>query len=141
MDSVVVVSIRPAQAAAMRHSLRHLFQVKAESLHRASEKVLDRPDAVSELLAHRDELLEIDALLQELGWRDHTTRETISLSGRRSLIREIVRSTLLDAIDPVHDLIDVSPTDEVDVPGIRHAIEHLLAVLSILEATEPVARV
>lgn len=115
----ITVSVPPAQAGAIRHSLRHLFQVKAESLHRASEAVLHRSDAVSDLVAHRDELLEVDALLEQLGWRDTTPGEAVRLSARRALLAEIVRSTLLDAIDALHDLIDISPTGEVDGPGIR----------------------
>jgi hypothetical protein len=132
----ITVPVPPAQIGAARHVLRRLFDVKAEALHRASEALLDAPNVVDKLLAHRDELLEIDALLDEIGWRDETPEGPVELSGNRALIDELTRMMVIDAVEALHDFIDISPAATVHSARIRVAIEHLLAVLSLFDATQ-----
>lgn len=52
---------------------------------------MDRPDGVEKLLAHRDELLDIDALPDDVGWRHGTPEGTVQPSGDRALVDEVAR--------------------------------------------------
>jgi hypothetical protein len=99
MASTVTVTVPPDQGDAVLDTLLNLYQTQAEALHVATLAYLDDRDSLAPVLDCRDELAEMEALIELTGWRFGARSEALELVGPPALVREVVFATLVQAAE------------------------------------------
>jgi hypothetical protein len=132
----VTLEVPPGQADAVLYTLLDLYQVKGESLHASASDYLRRGGSPDALLEHRFELLALDHLIDQFGWRRRRFEGPVRVSGSRDLLRRAVAL----AADDVGDRVGRCCGDLLDDPGARaatrEAVADVSALLGLLEALE-----
>jgi hypothetical protein len=136
MASTVTVTVPPDQGDAVLDRLLALYQAQAEALHVATLAYLGDRRSLEPVLEHRDELAEIEALIDLAGWRFGPRVATLELVGPPGLVREAVYATLVDAAKAVVRDIDRYERGELELDELRarsRAADVLLVLFARLE--------
>lgn len=128
MASTVSVTVPPDQGDAVIDTLLTLYQAKAEALRLAVLAYLDDRRCLDEVLEHRDEMAEIDALLDLTGWNFGARDRVVELVGPPALVREVVHATLAAAADVLARNVERYERAEIELDALTSAA-HAVAVL------------
>jgi hypothetical protein len=95
------VEIPAELAARVRVSLVLLYEASAEGLHLALRAHPESDPPSEDVLAQRERLAALDALLVQIGWwaepRSRGDVEPVELSGPRELVHDALHGALIDA--------------------------------------------
>jgi hypothetical protein len=136
MASTVSVTVPPDQGDAVLAALLTLYQARAEALRGATLAFLDERRSATGVLEHREELLEVDSLLELVGWRFGARRTEIELVSGPALVREVVRATLAGAADALAHGVGRYERGEIELDaltGEARAVAELLHVFVGIE--------
>jgi hypothetical protein len=95
MALTVTVTMPPEQGDAVLDTLLTLYQALAEALQLSTLTYLDDKRSLGPVLERRDELVEVEALIDLLGWSFGRV-DPVELTGPPGLVRETVYATLVD---------------------------------------------
>jgi hypothetical protein len=139
MASTVTVTVPPDQGDAVLDTLLTLYQAAAEALHAATLAYLDDRRSLEAVLAHRDDLAEIAALLDLVGWRFGPRVRDVELVGPPALIRETVYSTLVDAVEAVAGDLDRYERGEIELGAVGEDVRAAAVLFRVFVGLEDVA--
>jgi hypothetical protein len=136
MASTVTVTVPSEQGEAVLETLLNLYQTQAEALHVATLAYLDDRDSLVRVLDARDELAEIEALIELVGWKFGGRAEPLELVGSPALVREAVHAMLVDAAEGFARGVDRYERGETGLGQLRaqaHAAATVLGLFIRLE--------
>lgn len=99
MAPLLTVTLPPEQGDAVLDTLLTLYQALAEALQLSTITYLDDQRSLAPVLEHRDELADVEALIDLIGWGFGTRAAPFELTGSPALVRETVYATLTDAAE------------------------------------------
>jgi hypothetical protein len=97
MASTVSVTVPTERGDEVLSRLLARYAAEADSLRAATMAYLEDRRSLDPVLTHRDELMELDALAELVGWRFGPKTAAVELVGPPPLVRELLRETLMDA--------------------------------------------
>jgi len=134
---VVTVRVPVGQVAAVRRELVNLYAVEAESVHQAVMGFLCEGEPLESLFGHREELLEFDRLLAEVGWRSRSgPADDVELSGERRLLSCVLHGVLIDLAEEVATGSDGRWRGERTTDQLRRPARGVLELLSLLDSLD-----
>jgi hypothetical protein len=136
MASTLSVIVPPDQGDAVLDTLLTLYQAKAEALRLATLAYLDERESAAAVLDQRQELLDIDALLELVGWRFGPRSTAVELVGAPALVREVVHGTLAAAADAFARSIDRYERGEIELDALTGEARAIAALLSVFAGLE-----
>ena len=119
MASTVTVTVPPDQGDAILDTLLTLYQGQAEALRVAALAYLGDRCSLEPVLEHRDELTEIEGLIDLAGWRFGPRVVPLELVGPPALVREAVYATLVGAAEALVRDIDGYERGELGLDQLR----------------------
>ena len=128
MTSTIMVTVPPDQGDAVLDTLLTLYQAQAEALHVATLAYLDDRHSLGQVLEHRDELTEVEALIDLIGWRFGPRVAPVQLVGSPAIVRQVVYATLVDAGERVIGAIERYERGDIELESLGRAF-HAAAVL------------
>ena len=118
MALTVTVTMPPEQGDAVLDTLLTLYQALAEALQLSTLTYLDDQRSLGPVLERRDELVEVEALIDLLGWSFGRV-DPVELTGAPGLVRETVYATLVDAAERFAQDIDRYEHGEIELERVQ----------------------
>lgn len=131
MAPTVTVTLPPEQGDAVLDTLLTLYQALAEALQIDTLAYLDDRRSLDPVLEHRDELAEIEALIDLIGWGFGTRPAPFELTGSPALVRETVYATLVDAAERFAQDIDRYEHGEIELEQLQAQASACAALFSV----------
>jgi hypothetical protein len=103
----LTVEVPAAHRADLRRQLLTLYGVLAEATHFATEEYLGAEGQIEALLASRARLAAVDALLDQVGWREEP-RRSVEITGESAVVVDSIDRLFTAALEPVMDLVGTS---------------------------------
>ncbi|MGH8572553.1 MAG: hypothetical protein ACREX8_08260 [Gammaproteobacteria bacterium] len=139
---VVTVRVPAGQVAAVRRELVNLYAVEAQSVHHAVIGFLSDGEPLESLFGHREELLEFDRLLAQVGWRSLSgPADDVELRGERRLLSCVLHGVLIDLAEEVATGSDRRWRGERTTDQLRKPARGVLELLSLLDGLDPAGAV
>jgi len=134
---VVTVRVPVGQVAAVRRELVNLYAVEAEAVHQAVTGFLCEGEPLESLFGHREELLEFDRLLTQVGWRSRSgPADDVELSGERRLLSCVLCGVLIDLAEEVAEDSAGRWRGERTTDQLRQPARGVLELLSLLDSLD-----
>jgi hypothetical protein len=111
----IVHTVLPAEVEPVRKALITIYSVKAEALHKDLNAYLEGTRPLDAIDGHRREIVALERLLEQLGWRFEPRLGATTVEGDRDLLRESYYVTLGDAIEAMALQVEFF----MDRPGLR----------------------
>ena len=136
MALTVTVTMPAEQGDAVLDTLLTLYQALAEALQITTLTYLDDQRSLGPVLERRDELVEVEALIDLVGWGFGTRAAPFELSGPPALVRETVYSTLVDAAERFAQDIDRYENGEIELDRLQAQASSCAALFSVFMRVE-----
>jgi len=136
MASTVTVTVPPDQGDAVLDTLLTLYQAQAEALQVATLAYLDDRRSLEPVLEHRDELAEVEALIDLAGWRFGPRFAAVELVGPPALVREAVYATLVDAVEAVVRDLERYERGELELDVLQTRARAAVALFGVFAGIE-----
>jgi hypothetical protein len=136
MNDVACVTIPGDQVEAVTETVLGLYGAHAEALGATALAFLDGEDELAEVEHARGELRELEDALADLGWPRPERAGTVELVGSPRLLRELMRTALLDAANGVVAAISGYEAGRAELPALRSAVEAVPALYTLFERFE-----
>lgn len=136
MASTATATVPPDQGDAVLDTLLNLYQAQAEALHAATLTYLGDHRSLRPVLEQRDELAEIDALIDLAGWRFGPRLAELELVGTPALVREVVYATLVDAVESVVRDVDRYERGELELVQLQAQVRTAAVLFGVFMRLE-----
>jgi hypothetical protein len=123
MASTVTVTVPPDRGDAVLEALLTRYRAQAEDLRAATAAYLDDRRDVAPVLEHREELAEIEGLLDLVGWRFGPRGGTVELVGPPGLVRAVVHGSLVAVAEAFARDVERYERAEIDLAHLRVAAD------------------
>jgi len=131
MALTVTVTMPPEQGDAVLDTLLTLYQALAEALQITTLTYLDDQRSLGPVLEHRDDLAEVEALIELIGWSFGARPAPFELTGSPALVRETVYATLLDATERFAQDIERYENGEIELEQLQAQASACAAMFSV----------
>jgi hypothetical protein len=139
MSDIASVRIPGEHVAAVTTTALGLYGAHASEVGASAAAFLDGDDELGELEDARRELGAIEDVLADLGWPRAPRGDPAELVGPRRVLREVVRSALLDAADAVVETLARYEAGREELPAVRCAVEAVPALFAAFAGFEDAA--
>jgi hypothetical protein len=119
----------------MRETVLLLLRAAVEALHLAFG-THGEPGELEEVRVHRDRLIQLDALLDQLGWPGEPVPHVREVGGSADVLRDALHGTLIDAGERLAVACGASWRGEASVEGVRSAAREVIALDRLLREVE-----
>jgi hypothetical protein len=136
MDDVAYLTIPGEQVESLTSTVLGLYGARAEALGASAQAFLEGSDELAELEHARGELRAVEDALADLGWPDASPGEPAEIVGPALLLRELMRSGLLDAADAVVEAVSRYEAGSEELPAVRQAVAAVPALFDLFAAFE-----
>lgn len=136
MSDVAYLTIPGEQVETVTTTVLGLYGARAEALAASALGFLEGGDELVELEHARGELRAVEDALTDLGWPDAPPDEPVELVGPPHLLREVVRTALLDAADVVVEAVCRYEAGGEELPAVRRAVEAIPALFDLFATFE-----
>jgi hypothetical protein len=123
MASTVTVTVPPDRGDAVLEALLTRYRAQAEDLRAATAAYLDDRRDAAPVLEHREELAEIEGLLDLVGWRFGPRAGTVELVGPPGLVRAVVQGSLVAVAEAFARDVERYERAEIDLAHLRVAAD------------------
>ena len=136
MSDVSYLTIPQEQVEAVTSTVLGLYSVRAEALGASAQAFLEGADELAELEHARGELRAVEDALADLGWPDAPPRDAVELVGPHPLLREVMRTAVLDAADGVVEAVVRYEAGRDELASVRRAIAAVPALFDLFASFE-----
>jgi hypothetical protein len=136
VSDVAYLTIPGEQVETVTATVLGLYGARAEALGASALAFLEGSDELVELEHARDELRAVEDALADLGWPDPAPAEPVELVGSPVVLREVVRTALLDASDGVVEAVSRYEAGSEELPAVRQAVEAVPALFDLFASFE-----
>jgi hypothetical protein len=136
VSDVAYLTIPGEQVEAVTSTVLGLYAARAEALGASAHAFLEGSDELVELEHARGELIAIEDALADLGWPEAAAGEPVELVGPPLLLRELMRTALLDAADAVVEVVSRYEAGAEELPAVRRAVEGVSALFDLFARFE-----
>jgi hypothetical protein len=137
VSDVAYLTIPGEQVEGVTSTVLGLYGARAEVLAASAQAFLEGSDELTELEHARRDLRAVEDALADLGWPDAAPAEPAELVGPPLLLREVMRTALLDAADAVVEAVSRYEAGTEELPAVRRAVEAVPALFDLFAAFEP----
>src|SRR4051794_26447494 len=131
----ISIEVPPEQREDLQRELLAHYGVKAEAIHHAVDHYLTGEEPVQSLLRHREELVALDALIEQLGWRLDAGAAASELTGDAGLLRQAVHAALARAAEELRDLLETATADADEFDTIGEQLRRVAGLFKLLRMT------
>jgi hypothetical protein len=128
----ITITVPPEQREDLQRELLARYGVKAEAIYHAVDHYLDGDEPARSLLRHRQELVAIDALIDQLGWRLDTPAAASELTGDADLLTQTVNAALARAAEELRDLLETATVDADELDTVGDKLRSVTALFELL---------
>jgi hypothetical protein len=136
VSDVAYLVIPDQQVETVTATVLGLYGARAEALAASAQGFLEGSDQAVELVHARGELRAVEDALSDLGWPDPPTGADVELVGPPLLLREVARTSLLDAADAVVEAVCRYEAGGEELPAVRRAVEAVVALFTLFAGFE-----
>ena len=136
MSDVAYLTIPGEQVEGVISTVLGLYGARAEALAASAQAFLEGSDELAELEHARRDLRATEDALADLGWPDAAPGEPAELVGPPLLLREVMRTALLDAADGVVEAVGRYEAGREELPAVRLAVEAVPALFAVFAGCE-----
>jgi len=136
MASTVTVTVPPEQGDDVLDTLLTLYQSRAEALHVATLAYLEDRRSLEPVVEHRDDLTQIEALIDLAGWSFGPRIAPVELVGPPALVRETIYASLVDAAGAVARDLGRYERGEVELEQLDARVCAAAALFGVFSALE-----
>jgi hypothetical protein len=136
VDDVAYVTIPPEHVEQVTLTLLGAYSARAEALGASALAVLDGAEDAAELEHARRELQVVEDALTDLGWPDAPPGGAVEIVGPSLLLRDVVRTALVDASDGVVEALRRYEAARDELPPVRRAVEAVSALFELFASFE-----
>ena len=136
MDDVAYLTIPGEQVESLTSTVLGLYGARAEALGASAQAFLEGSDELAELEHARGELRAVEDALADLGWPDASPGDPAEIVGPALLLRELMRSGLLDAADAVVEAVSRYEAGEHELAVVRRAVDAIPALFAVFASCE-----
>jgi hypothetical protein len=136
VSDVAYLTIPGEQVEDVTSTVLGLYGARAEVLAASAQAFLEGSDELAELEHARGELRAAEDALADLGWPDAAPGEPAELVGPPPLLREVMRTALLDAADAVVGVVSRYEAGGEELPAVRRAVEAVPALFDLFATFE-----
>lgn len=136
MSDVACMTIPADHVAGVTETLLGLYGAHAEALGATALSFLDGGDGLAELEQARGELRAVENALADVGWPRAPDGDAVELVGPAAMLREVIRTALLDAADGVVETVARYEAGREELPAVRRAVEAVPALFEVFAGCE-----
>jgi hypothetical protein len=136
VSDVAYLTIPQEQVEAVTSTILGLYGARAEALGASAQAFLEGADELVELEHARGELRAVEDALADLGWPDAPPGDAVELVGPPVLLREVMRTAVLDAADGVVEAVVRYEAGREELPAVRRAISAVPALFDLFATFE-----
>jgi hypothetical protein len=136
MDDVAYLTIPGDHVESVTSTVLGLYGARAEALGASALAFLDGTEEMVELEHARRELRAVEDALADLGWPRAWSGEPVEIVGPRLLLRELMRTALLDAADGVVEVVSRYEAGGEELPTVRRAVAAVSALFDVFAGFE-----
>jgi hypothetical protein len=136
VNDVAYLTIPGEQVAGVTETVLGLYGARAEAVGASALAFLDGGDELVELEHARRELRAAEDALADLGWPHATRAEPVELVGPALLLREVMRTALLDAADRVVEAVSRYEAGMEELPAVHRAVDAVPALFAVFATFE-----
>jgi hypothetical protein len=136
VSDVAYLTIPGEQVETVTATVLGLYGARAEALAASAQGLLDGGDELVEVEHARGDLCAVEDALTDLGWPDQPPGVPVELVGPPRLLRELMRTALLDAADVVVETVCRYEAGGEELPAVRRAVEAIPALFDLFATFE-----
>jgi len=136
VSDVAYLTIPGEQVEGVISTVLGLYGARAEVLAASAQAFLEGSDELVELEHARGDLRATEDALADLGWPDAAPGEPAELVGPPLLLREVMRTALLDAADAVVEAVSRYEAAGEELSAVRRAVEAVPALFDLFATFE-----
>ena len=136
MGDVAYLTIPAEHVEEVRRTLLGTYSARAEALGGSALAVLDGCEDRAELERARGELQVVEDALADLGWPDTPNGGPVEIVGPPLLLREVVRTALIDAADGVVEALSRYESGREELPIVQRAVAAVPALFELFASFE-----
>jgi hypothetical protein len=136
MSSTATVTVAPGQVDALLDTLLTLYEVRLEELRRAILAHLAERRSAEPLLDELERLVEVERLIEQIGWEFGDRTRRIDLDGPAAIVREAVRETLVDVVEHLAATLDRYERGRSELTALGHAVRAVREWYALFERIE-----
>ena len=136
MSDVAYLTIPGEQVEAVTATVLGLYGARAEALAASAQGLLEGGNELVEVEHARGDLRAVEDALTDLGWPDPPPGVPVELVGPPRLLRELMRTALLDAADVVVETVCRYEAGGEELPAVRRAVDAVPALFDLFATFE-----
>jgi hypothetical protein len=136
VSDVAYLTIPGEQVETVTATVLGLYGARAEALAASAQGLLEGGDELVEVEHARGELRAVEDALADLGWPDAPHGVPVELVGPPRLLREVMRTALLDAADVVVETVCRYEAGGEELPAVRRAVDAVPALFDLFATFE-----
>jgi hypothetical protein len=136
VSDVAYLTIPCEQVETVTATVLGLYGARAEALAASAQGLLEGGDELVDVEHTRVDLRAVEDALTDLGWPDPPTGEPVELDGPPRLLREVMRTALLDAADVVVETVCRYEAGGEELPAVRRAVDAIPALFDLFATFE-----
>jgi hypothetical protein len=136
MSDIACLTIPGDHVEGVTETLLGLYGAHAEALGATALGFLEGSDELAELEHARGELRAIENALADVGWPRAGGSGAVELVGPAQMLREVIRSALLDAADAVVEAVGRYEAGEQELAVVRQAVDAVPALFAVFASCE-----
>jgi hypothetical protein len=136
VNDVAYLTIPANRVEGVTSTVLGLYGARAEALGASAMAFLEGSDELVELEHARAELRAVEDALADLGWPGGASGESVEIVGPALLLREVMRTALLDAADAVVEVISRYEAGGEELPAVGRAVEAVPALFELFASFE-----
>lgn len=122
MASTATVTVAPEHVDALLDTLLALYDVRLEELRRATLEHLAERRSAEALLDELARLVEVEALIEQVGWDFGGRTRSVDLAGPAGVVREAVLETLVEAVEQLAAAVERYEEGRTELPALMRAL-------------------
>jgi hypothetical protein len=136
VSDVAYLTIPGEQVETVTATVLGLYGARAEALAASAQGLLEGGDELVEVEHARGELRAVEDALADLGWPHAPHGVPVELVGPPRLLREVMRTALLDAADAVVETVCRYEAGGEELPAVRRAVDAIPALFDLFATFE-----
>ncbi len=118
----LTIRIPPQHIDAVRDGLLHRLSAVADALHHAAGELAVRTHGEDDVRAHRVELADLEAALEQIGWDYESTDDAVELTAHPEVLSDALRQATTDALDALGRLVATTAGTDADAAAARELL-------------------
>jgi hypothetical protein len=136
MSDITCLTIPGDHVEGVTATLLGLYGAHAEAVGATALGFLEGSDELAELEHARGELRAIENALADVGWPRARGSGAVELVGPAQMLREVIRTALLDAADGVVEAIGRYEAGQQELAAVRRAVDAVPALFAVFASCE-----